>query len=112
MDAKAKHEKWLRRMGVHPSQLREKKQKKPKEEWRKEYRRTLHVDGPVYTSVDTGGSANATTKKSIMDHLDRESASTRDEILRKAQCTAPICNKGGYQYITPNADLTDLGRKK
>lgn len=34
------------------------------------------------------------------------------EMEEKFQRTAPAFNKGGYQYITDDSDLSSLGRKK
>ena len=49
--------------------------------------------------------------KNIFDIAQKESQHVRDEIYRKASRTAPAYNKGGYMYISDNADLTTLGRK-
>jgi hypothetical protein len=40
-----------------------------------------------------------------------ETAETIKEIERKKKRTAPIWNKGGYQYITDGEDVKTLGRK-
>lgn len=50
-----------------------------------------------------------------MDRLDalalsRESDGTREEMLRKAARTSPVYNKGGYQYVSDNADMAN-GRR-
>lgn len=40
-----------------------------------------------------------------------ESHETIREIENKAKQTAPIYGKGSYQYITPDTDLTKIGKK-
>ena len=40
-----------------------------------------------------------------------ESQSTIDAIAAKAASTAPLYSKGAYQYVTPNTDKTEIGRK-
>lgn len=45
------------------------------------------------------------------DMLEREQAA-QEEIERKKRRVAPLYNKGGYQYVTDETDLSDLGRKK
>jgi hypothetical protein len=46
-----------------------------------------------------------------MSNLHKESEETREAILDKAKRTAPLWNKGGYQYITGDVSPTELGRK-
>jgi hypothetical protein len=41
---------------------------------------------------------------------EREAAAQAEAERRKSQ-TAPLYSKGAYQYITPDTDLTTLGRK-
>lgn len=45
------------------------------------------------------------------DMLEREQKA-QEEIERKKQRIAPLYNKGAYQYVTDETDLSDLGRKK
>jgi hypothetical protein len=44
------------------------------------------------------------------DWAAREQAA-QEEIERKKKRTAPLYNKGGYQYISDDTDLTTVGRK-
>lgn len=53
-----------------------------------------------------------TTNNSIMANLHKEKEETVAEIERKATRTAPLWNKGGYQYIGDSVDLDSIGRKK
>lgn len=50
-------------------------------------------------------------KKTIIDQARNESKEVKEEILRKATRTAPLFNKGGYQYISDGDDIKTLGRK-
>jgi hypothetical protein len=98
VQAKAEHEAWLRRNGVHPDQLTKAK---------------LHKNSlPSYktesvqlsnTIVD-GGRANG-----IMVNLHKESAATRAAILEKASRAVPLYNKGGLQLLSKNEDMTRIG---
>jgi hypothetical protein len=47
-----------------------------------------------------------------MENLHKESPEVQREIMIKAARTAPAYSKGAYQYITPGADLSDVGKKK
>lgn len=54
-------------------------------------------------------------KRSIDDYKWKtgrnESAEVIAETERKKKKIAPICNKGSYQYITDDADVSTLGKK-
>jgi hypothetical protein len=98
LQAKAEHEAWLKRNGVHPEQLTKAKQHK--------------IALPSYktdkvelsnTIVD-GGRANG-----IMANLHKESAATRAAILEKASRAVPLYNKGGLQLLGKNEDMTKIG---
>ena len=54
---------------------------------------------------------NGGVKNDIMTRLKDEPEAVQQEILRKARRTAPAYNKGGYQYITEDAELNSLGNK-
>ena len=102
------YEKWLLRNGVHPTQIKNKKT--PNKNWKKEYRETLKVEGPDYPS--SGLSGIVCTNKSIMANLHKESPEVQKAIREKATRIAPAYNKGGLQYITDQADIESLGKKK
>jgi hypothetical protein len=44
-------------------------------------------------------------------HSIQETPETIREIEKKKNRLAPVANKAGYQYITPNADIETLGKK-
>lgn len=54
-------------------------------------------------------------KRSVDDykwkHSVQETPTTIAEIEAKKLRLAPVANKAGYQYITPNADIQTLGKK-
>lgn len=67
-------------------------------------------DQPVYPSL-----ALPPPKKYVKPDLSPEMAAreakAQEETEAKRKRVAPICNKGGYVYITDDMDLTTLGRK-
>lgn len=98
VQAKAEHEAWLRRNGVHPEQLTKAK---------------LHKNAlPSYktekvqlsNTVVDGGRVHG-----IMANLHKESAATRAAILEKASRAVPLYNKGGLQLLGKNEDMTRIG---
>jgi hypothetical protein len=102
----AKHNEWLVKQGLTSNQIKMKKaflgnvrhNNKP----------DLRITNPYQLSNGVGNGF----KKGIMENLHKESLEVQREILEKAKRTAPAYSKGGYQYITPGADLTDIGKKK
>jgi len=112
--AKAEHEAWLRKNGVHPEQL----QSRPKNTEKVKINIAVDNSGPQVSN----GFANAGMKKTIWDSQwqriyedDPVMAEREAEALRKAdekrQQTAPLYSKGPYQYITKDSDTKTLGRK-
>jgi hypothetical protein len=105
-EATDKHNAWLRERGLHPEQRTLQKAFKGK------YENAIPDynvgDNPVQLSNSVGNGY----KKGIMANLHKESPAVQREILDKAKRTAPAYSKGAYQYITPGADLTDIGKKK
>lgn len=50
--------------------------------------------------------------KSMVDQTHEEKKSVRVEMERHMSSTAPLYNKGGYQYVTKGDDASAIGRKK
>ena len=50
--------------------------------------------------------------KSFIDSLRDEATSVVVAAKLNMNSTAPICNKGAYQFVTKGDDATALGRKK
>lgn len=51
-------------------------------------------------------------KKTLIDSSLQEKKSVRMEMERHMGSTAPLYNKGGYQYVTKGDDASAIGRKK
>ena len=103
--AAAKHDEWLRQRGLHPEQRNLQRAFKGK-----------HVNSiPDYT--DTRHTAELSNgigngyKKGIMANLHKETPQVQQQIMDKASRCLPLYNKGGYQYATPDTDMTMTGSK-
>jgi hypothetical protein len=104
--AAAKHDEWLRKQGLHPEQRALASAFKGK---RRIDVPSLKVDNPIPLSNNlhaTGG-----FKQGVMANLHKESAAVQQEIMDKASRCMPLFNKGGYQYATPDTDMTQVGSK-
>ena len=99
------HQRWMKSMGVdvtRPPELNG---------------AVDHIGRPPETVAPTlpdtsdviPGNCHRTCRLDAMS-LSRESDATRDEMLRKAARTSPKWNKGGYQYVSDNADMVN-GRR-
>jgi hypothetical protein len=105
-ESEAKHNSWLAKQGLTANQIQLKKafagnvriNNKP----------DLTTSNPYQLSNSVGNGY----KKGIMENLHKEAPEVQKEIMAKAARTAPAYSKGAYQYITPGADLSDVGRKK
>ena len=105
-ESEAKHNAWLAKQGLTPNQIQLKKafvgnvriNTKP----------DLTTSNPYQLSNGVGNGY----KKGIMENLHKETPEVQKEIMAKAARTAPAYSKGAYQYITPGADLSDVGKKK
>ena len=112
---------FLRKHGVHPQQLKAKELERRKQGKVKEQPYELpslaipsERDHRKIPSLTTSiGSNDATLKRSVMDP--RELAKERPEVqaatLSKSQRIAPLYNKGGYQYVSDDIDITTIGSK-
>lgn len=71
------------------------------------YRSSRHIPSHMTNSPLDG------TRSSIMDRtiLDKESKDVRDAILAKSKRIAQMYNKGGYQYIGDDVDVTTIGTR-
>ena len=106
------HDRWLLANGVHPEQIRSKKDKKVLDKmWRLEYNDSMVVDRSDYVSAGMSGNASSCAKRDIMTNLHKEPEHVQKEILKKASLVMPLYNKGGLQYAGPNVDLTTVGTK-
>jgi hypothetical protein len=105
--AQLEHDAWLKKQGLHKEQLdKRKKNMKPVNRIPdyKEGRSTIELSNNLHVR---GGFRNG-----VMDNLHKETPEVQKAIMAKAARTAPAYSKGGYQYISPGTDLTDIGKKK
>jgi len=99
--AQLDHEKWLKSMGVHSTQLANKKK---------------HVNTiPSYEVKKNGELSNKVGNgfhiTTVLENLNNETVDVQMQILKKAARVAPAYNKGGYQLITPGEDIKTIGSK-
>ena len=103
-EATAKHDKWLKERGLHPNQR----------ELQKAYRGQIKFNIPDYTTeslYELGNHVGNGYKRGIMEKMRDESPEVQKAILDKAARTMPLYNKGGYQYATPETDMTLVGSR-
>ena len=105
-ESEAKHNAWLAKQGLTPNQL------KLKKEFVGNVRINTRPDLTTSNPYQLSNSVGNGYKKGIMENLHKETPEVQKEIMAKAARTAPAYSKGAYQYITPGADLSDVGRKK
>ena len=105
-ESEAKHNAWLAKQGLTPNQL------KLKKEFVGNVRINIKPDLTTSNPYQLSNSVGNGYKKGIMENLHKESLEVQKEIMAKAARTAPAYSKGAYQYITPGADLSDVGKKK
>jgi len=100
--AQLEHNKWLRKMGLHPEQLSAKKNKHK-------------IDLPSYKTEEnvqlSNKVGNGFRTATILENLENEEVDVQMQILKKAARVAPAYNKGGYQLITPGEDIKTIGSK-
>lgn len=113
--AKAEHESWLKKQGLHSEQILARKSSKKSN--------TLKLNFSVNNELEcSNGFANGGFKTSVFDsewnrrYEDDPKLAEREVIaLKKAEALkkriAPAYNKGAYQIITKGSDLKTLGRK-
>jgi hypothetical protein len=95
----------LRERGLHPDQRA----------LQHAYRGNFSNEMPDYDCGDnphqlSNGFGNGMVR-GMMANLHKESPEVQREIMEKASRCMPLFNKGGYQYATPNTDMTMTGSK-
>jgi hypothetical protein len=106
IEATDKHNEWLAKKGLSAAQIKMKKAFIGNVRTNNES--NVHADNPYQLSNGIGNGF----KQGIMTKLHKEAPAVQKEILDKAKRTAPAYSKGAYQYITPGANLSDIGKKK
>lgn len=104
----AKHNEWLAKQGLLPNQIQLKRAFIGKSN----VRNNIPDHNVDRNTPQLSNSIGNGFKKGIMVNLHKEKPEVQKAILAKAARTAPAYSKGGYQYITPGADLSDIGKKK
>jgi hypothetical protein len=104
-EATAKHEEWLRKQGLHPEQRKLKKASVGGDV--KHDLPDYRVDNPYQLSNGIGNGY----RKGVLENLHKEKPEVQQAILEKASRCMPLFNKGGYQYATPDTDMTTVGSK-
>jgi hypothetical protein len=106
------HDKWLINKGLHPEQIRLKKDKKVLDKISiSSYNDGMIVDRSTRHYDNKDLVAGDCSKRDIMTNLHKEPEHVQEEILRKASLVMPLYNKGGLQYAGPNVDLKTVGTK-
>ncbi len=106
------HDRWLISKGLHPDQIKSKKDKKSLDlSFRKGYNESMMVDRSTRHYDDKALVAGDCSKRDIMTNLHKEPEHVQKEILKKASLVMPLYNKGGLQYAGPDVDLTTVGTK-
>jgi hypothetical protein len=80
----------------------------------KEYRpKSNYVSSTAHIKSRETDMPISCNRTSIMDrvNLDKEPEHVREQILAKSKRIAQMYNKGGYQYITDDVDITTIGTR-
>jgi hypothetical protein len=106
------HEKWLLKRGLHPTQIKVRKDVKLLKKIRlQEAVEFMRIDRNGYDSARRESIAGTCPDKSIMKNLHNETPEVQRQIIAKANRVAPLYSKGAVQYITNAEDTVYLGRK-
>ena len=73
-----------------------------------EYRRDT---GPYIPSLKILPPIEVASKPRYEGEMAERERKAQEEIAHKRTCVAPLYNKGGLQFITPETDPKTLGRK-
>jgi len=99
------HDQWLMKRGLHPSQIAAKKRQVG------EYKNDLPDLSLDRDSGQLGNSVGNGYAKGIMTNLHKERPEVQREIMMKASRCMPLFNKGGYQYASPDTDMSTVGTR-
>lgn len=107
-EAKRQHEKYLRKMGAHPDQIRSRKKQASKN--KKSYTSGLSIEQkqfmhPIDTYSDTG------LARGIYANIHNEPEHVVNGIKKLAKRVMPLYNKGGYQLASEHEDMTQVGQR-
>jgi hypothetical protein len=108
--AKKKHESFLLKHNVHPTQLKpRKKDKIVLAEWLEKFYNKLETKqtDKVFQEVNP----EATAVRGIFANMHKEPKHVQNAILVKKSRVAPLYNKGGLQLMSEKEDLTQIGNR-
>ena len=103
-EAKAKHDAWLRKQGLHPEQRVLAKAFKGTYKYNMPDLSLDHAPAPLSNRIDGNG-----FQRGIMVNLHKESPEVQRAIMDKAARTTMAYNKGPIQYFSPESDTTNIG---
>lgn len=98
--AKAEHDAWLRKHGVHRDQLKDRPKLKPKLP-------SYQTEQVALSNTIVDGGRD----RSIMGNLYKEPEAVREQVLAKARRTEMAYNKGGLVYVTDGMDIKTMGAR-
>jgi len=108
--ARSEHQKWLKKRGLDPQSIAEKKDKSLLiRTWRSSL--STPISTSQYRSHGISGHAQSTKVRNLYTLLKDEDAKTRNDILSKAMRVMPLYNKGGLQLALESDDISTLGSK-
>ena len=108
--AQAEHDAWLKKQGLHSSQLATKsKVKETREAYQTSQKASDQIPG---NGFQKSVFLSEWRKDLLDDEMQAREQTALEQARQKAKQVAPAYSKGGYQYITPGSDITELGKKK
>lgn len=106
--ARDEHDTFLMKMGVHPSQLKEKKK------MGNFYGTRRKQSKPIETKVfleDLSAYKNTGSVKGILANIRNEPEHVQRQIRELQSRVMPLYNKGGLQLASKNEDLSTVGAR-
>src|ERR1700760_38746 len=100
LKAQVEHDKFLKRMGCLPEQIKSRKKKGAKALLYDTATAATYFESKSLSDV-LQGDTNAGTKRDIISNLYKESPQTQRIIKQRATQVAVLVNKGGYGIIKP-----------
>lgn len=100
LKAKAEHDAWLRKHGVHRDQLKDRPKLKPALP-------SYQTEAVALSNTIVDGGRD----RSIMGNLYKEPEAVREQVLAKARRTEMAYNKGGLVYVTDGMDIKTMGAR-
>lgn len=106
--ARVEHDKFLTKMGVHPSQLKEKK--KMGNYYGPRRKQAKPIEEKVFLE-DFSAYKNTGAVKGILANIHNEPEHVQRQIRELQSRVMPLYNKGGLQLASKNEDLSTVGAR-